>query len=175
MAAVGLIRAARAGERFLREETEKISKEFRVSSDVDEKLLKASLFATAIRNARSAQSAEVVYPSGKTKEVSLRPQPEFDFAQAVATGTGEYGPRKARIFPRHAKVLLIPRSIGPRLGEKGESFVRIDGKYFMFRPFSRGMRPNPYDQRAADKLEAVLDGVWANVVQAFAEQKQEFS
>lgn len=174
MAVTGLIRTARAGERFLREETEKISKEFNVGSDVDEKGLKASLFANAIRNARSGQTAEVVYPSGKTKEVSLRPQPEFNFARAVAEGTGEYGPRKARIFPKHAKVLLIPKSIGPRLGEKRESFIRIDGKYFVFRRYSRGMRPNQYDIRAVKRLEAVIDKIWDEVVRAFANQEKAF-
>lgn len=171
MAVAGLIQTKDYGERFLRDETQKISREFRVASDIDQKTLKASLFATAIRNARSGQSAEVVYPSGKTKEVSLRPRPEFDFARAVAEGTGEFGPRKRRIFPRHAKVLLIPKSSGPRLGERKESFVRIDGKYFVFRRFSRGMRPNPYDERAAQKLEAVVDQIWDRVVKAFAAGK----
>jgi len=168
LALVGLIQTKDYGERFLRDETQKISKEFRVASDVDERKLQVSLFATAIRNARSAQSAEVVYPSGKTKEVSLRPQPEFDFAGAVAQGTGLYGPRKARIFPKHAKALLIPKSIGPRLGEKRSALVRIDGRYFVFSRFSRGMRPNRYDERAAARLEAVIDEIWDRVVKAFA-------
>jgi hypothetical protein len=173
MAVVGLIRTSRQGERHLREETSRISKEFAISSDVDETALKASLFATAIRNARGAQTAEVVYPSGRTKEVSLRPQPEYDFARAVAKGTGVYktdgafGPQ-AVIRPRNAKALLIPKSIGPRLGEKGGAVVRIDGKYYVFSRFSRGMRPNPYDERAAQKLEAELGQIWDRVVAAFA-------
>lgn len=169
MALAGLIQTKDYGERFLRDETSKISKEFRVASDVDPRRLRVSLFATAIRNARSGQSAEVVYPSGRTKEVSLRPQPEFDFARAVAEGTGEHGPRGRRIFPRHAKVLLVPKSIGPRLGDRSESFLRIDGRYFVFRRFSRGMRPNPYDERAARKLEAVVDEIWDRVVKVFAD------
>jgi hypothetical protein len=179
MAVAGLIRTARQGERHLRAETEKISREFAVSSDVDEQTLTASLFVTAIRNARSAQTAEVVYPSGRTREVSLRPQPEYDFARAVAQGTGVYktdgafGPQ-AVIRPRNAKVLLIPKNIGPRLGEKGESFVRIDGRYFVFRRFSRGMRPNPYDERAAQKLKGEIDGIWDRVAKSFANQEKEF-
>lgn len=173
MMVAGLIRTAQAGERLLRAETEKISREFNVSSDVDEQGLRASLFVTAIRNARSAQSAEVVYPGGKTKEVSLRPQPDFDFAQAVATGTGEYGPRKAKIFPKVAKALLIPKPIGPRVGGK-ETLVRIEGRYYMFSAWSRGMKPNPYDERAAQALEGEIDAIWERTVRAFANQEEEF-
>lgn len=174
MMVAGLIRTSRAGEEHLRSQTEKISKLFRVSSDVDEESLTASLFATAIRPARSAQSAEVVYPSGKTKEVTLRLQPEFDFAQAVAEGTGLYGPRRATIFPKVAKVLLVPKAIGPRQGEKGGSLVRIDGRYYVYAAWTRGMRPNPYHERAADLLEAEIDPIWDGVVKAFANQETKF-
>ncbi len=173
LSVVGLIRTARAGEKHLRSETEKISKLFRVSSDVDEEALSASLFATAIRPARSAQSAEVIYPSGHTKEVTLRPQPEFDFAQAVAEGTGLYGPKKRKIVPREAKALLIPKNIGPRLRDNG-TYVRFDGQYYIFSAYSRGMRPNPYHERAAVALEGDVEAIWDRVVKAFANQEEEF-
>jgi hypothetical protein len=171
MALVGLTQTKNYGERFLRDETSKISKEFSISSDIDPRRLSASLFATARIPARSGQTAEVVYPSGRTKKVSLRPQPEVDIAKFIAEGTGIYGPRKRRIVPRHAKVLLIPKGIGPRMGERRESFVRIDGKYFVFRPSSRGMRPNRYDVRAGERLEREVDEIWDRVVAKFAEGK----
>jgi hypothetical protein len=173
MLIAGLVRTAQAGEKHLRAETEKISKEFNVSSDVDDENLTASLFATAIRNARSAQSAEVIYPSGRTKEVTLRPQPEFDFAQAVAEGTGLYGPKKRKIVPREAKALLIPKSIGPRLRDNG-TYVRFDGQYYIFSAYSRGMQANPYHERAADALEAEIPAIWERVALAFANQEDAF-
>lgn len=180
MALAGFIRVARAGERLLEAETKKISKEFRISSDVDEKTLTASLFATAIRNARPRRTATLHLSSGKTREVSLRPTREFDYAQAVATGAGVHrvggyiGP-KPMITPRTAKVLLIPYKYASLTGRRGkESYISDGGELFIVRPRAQGMKPNPYPDRAANKLEAQVEPIFDRVMAAFATGEKEF-
>jgi hypothetical protein len=103
-------------------------------------------------------------PSGKTKEVKLRPVPSFNYAQAVAEGTGVYatggvyGP-KPYISPR-GKALLVPVNSVPTLNGKPESYITADGKMFVLRRWMRGMRPNPYHERAARRLEPVAQPIY---------------
>lgn len=177
MALAGLRQIANAGERLLRTETEKISKEFHVSSDVDEAKLTVSLFAAAIRNAKPRREATLHLASGKTREVTLRPTREYDFARAVAEGTGVHrvggviGP-KPMIRPTSAKVLLIPYKYASLSGKRGkESYISDGGQLYIVRPRAQGMRPNDYPGRAAGKLEAMIDPIFDRVAAAFAKQE----
>ena len=177
MALAGLAQTANAGERLLRTEAEQISKEFHVSSSVDEANLTADLFAAAIRNARPRREATLHLSSGKTREVTLRPTREYDFARAVAEGTGVHriggyiGP-KPMISPTSAKVLLIPYKYASLTGRRGkESYIDDGGQLYIVRPRAQGMKANDYPERAAVKLEGMIDKIWDRVAAAFANQQ----
>lgn len=144
----GLVKSLRRigerGEQLLRDnvprETNNLAQG--VSSDVHENQLSVDLIVSARAGRRGARSATVHYPSGETKQVKLRAQKPFDYAEAVARG------RKA-IRPRQAKVLLIPVSSPPQ----GESYLTAGGETFVLRRSARATKPNEYDKRALAQLQ----------------------
>jgi hypothetical protein len=190
MAEVGLRRTVERGEQLLREEVPKKTHNLEqgVSSDVDVSALRGDLIVSARSGRVGIEGALLHEASGKTKEISLRPQPAFDYAEAVARGTGIYGPRGAVITPKSGKALLIPIdgppvSLGGKvvqgkrtvtLSGQQESYITSGGKTFIVRRFSKGMKPNQYDVRAAQRLEAEVQAIWERVVAAFANQEKEF-
>jgi len=115
-----------------------VSSEYRKS----EQGYRGELIISAVRERLNAQGATLHLPSGKTKPVKLRPQPEFNYAEAVARG-------RVEIRPKQAKVLLIPVSDPP----VGESYIEASGQTFILRPRAKAVKPNPYDLRAAERLE----------------------
>lgn len=116
---------------------------------------RGELIISAVNERRGARKATVHYPSGNTKEVSLRPQPAFNYAEAVARG-------RAEIRPKRAKILLIPVSTPPT----GETYVTSGDQTFVLRRKAAATKPNPYDLRAAARLEAdapqIVDRVLAD-------------
>lgn len=110
---------------------------------------------SAVREATSAGVATLHLPSGKTREVATRPQKAFDFAKAVAEGTGLFGVRGTLITPRRSRVLMIPvESVAA-----GEAYLTLGSQKYILRPASKGMRPNPYDERAASRLLSVAPDI----------------
>lgn len=145
---------ARLGERgyqLLRDEVPEVTgnlKQGVAPPDVDFENLTATLTVSA-RSARTGASEGTLHlPSGKTRSVKLRPQKEFNYAEAVATG-------RAAISPKKAKVLLIPVNAPP----SGGSYITADGKIFILRPSAKAVAPNPFDERAAARLENESVGI----------------
>lgn len=114
----------------------------------DSRLLRGDITVSAIREAEPAGTAVLHLAGGGTRPVKIAAQRAYDYAEAVARGTGLYGPRGQLIKPRAARALRIEvESVAP-----GESFVSHQGRLFVYRRFSKGMRPDNYDERAARRL-----------------------
>ena len=153
-AAKGALRAARdRGKELLREEVPggargKLGKGVRHADRLGGAVLESDLIVSAI-NANDGGEAQLHLPSGKTRKVALRAGPPHDFARDVAEGTGLYGPRGQMIVPLRGTALLIGvDSVSP-----GEAYLVKGRKKFVVRPRSRGMRPDPYHERAGERLE----------------------
>ncbi len=169
-----LRRATDRGEQLLREEVPKETGNLRrgVSSDVDVARLRSTLSVAARTGRVGPQSASLHLPSGKTVEIDLRSRPAFDYAEAVARGTGIYGPKHVAIRPKFGQALLIPVAAPPAaLNGKPQAYITSGGQVFILRRHSKGRRPNPYDVRAAQRLEREVDPIVNAVVQAFANQE----
>ncbi len=146
---VALLRVVERAEQLLADEVPVVTTNLRqgITSDVHATKLKATVTISARRGRQGVRTAEVVAPDGSRKSVKLRAQARFDYAEAVARGTGVYGPTGQPIRPKNAKVLIVPGTPGPN-----ESYIEIDGKKFLFRRSVKGRKPNPYDQRAIARL-----------------------
>lgn len=113
------------------------------SPDVDYQKLEATLTVSERSNIIGSRSGKVIGADGKEKKtVTLRPQKAFNYAEAVAKG-------RPAIRPRRGKSLLIPVPTAP----SGESYLIADGKIYVFRRSAEATRPNPFDERAARRLE----------------------
>lgn len=125
--------------------------------DVDYVKLRAELNVTA-RSARSgATTAQVFDSKGKAvKTVSLRPTPAYNYAAAVAQG-------RPSIRPRHGKALLIPVPSAPR----GEGYLLINGQAYVVRRSAKATKPNPFDERAARRLEKEAPDIGRKVLEQF--------
>jgi hypothetical protein len=106
------------------------------------------LVISAFRERRGARQAQIFYPSGTTKTVSLRPQPAFNYAEAVAKGRKE-------IRPVRAKLLLIPVASAP----SNETYVKSAGEIFVLRRRAKATKPNPFPDRALKRLETAAEGI----------------
>lgn len=125
--------------------------------DVDYDKLEAVLTVSARSGRNAATSGVVIGADGQTKKhVSLRPRPSFNYAAAVARG------RRA-IRPKTAKVLLIPVPTAP----VGESYVLAGGQVFIFRPSAKATQPNPFDERAAKRLEGEAQSIGEAILRKF--------
>lgn len=144
-------RLAERGYQLLREEVPVETgnlKQGVAPPDVDYANMTATLTVSA-RSARTgAGTATLHLKSGKTKAISLRPQPAFNYAEAVARG-------RAAISPKRAKVLLIPVASAP--GD--ESYLEAGGKIYVFRKSAKATKPNPFDERAAKRLESEIPAI----------------
>jgi hypothetical protein len=162
-ARVGLFRVAELTEQALSEEVPVVTSNLRqgITSDVDPDALTATVNVSARSGRASAQSAQLIRGDGTTVSIPLRARPAFDYAEAVARGTGIFGPQGAPIRPKSAKVLLVPGS--PKLDAKGrrESYVLgAGGVTYVFRRSVKGVRPNPYDERALARVRPQVAGVF---------------
>jgi hypothetical protein len=169
---VGLRRVIERGEQLTRDEAPRASGNLKqgISSDVrvTDRLLRGEINAAA-RSRTSAGAAVLHLPSGKTRKVSLKPSPAYDYAEAVAAGTGLYGPRHARVQPRSRKALLIPVETVPIDTKTGkpEAYIDVQGRMFILRRSTAGMKPNPFDERAANRLaqeaQPIMDTALGNL------------
>jgi len=85
--------------------------------------------------------------------VTLRARPAFDYAETITVG-------RPSIRPAEAGALLIPAS-EVRLSPSGkaQAFIQVGGETFVARPQARGVPANPFDERAANRTESVIDEV----------------
>lgn len=113
--------------------------------DVDYEAMEATLTVTGRSARRNGGEAEVFNADGKkTGTVSLRPSPAYNYAEVVARGN-----KDATLTPKNAKAFLIPVSVAPR----GEGYLSIRGEYFIVRRSRKGKPANPFDIRAAERLQ----------------------
>jgi len=184
MSEVGLERTAERGRQLLVEEVPKVTHNLEQGvqePDINLVTLTAELAVSARSGRVGIEGALLHEASGRTKEISLRPRPAYDYAQAVARGTGVYaqdndfiGPH-SYIAPRSAQALLIPISgPPPSLNGKPQAYITSGGQVYIVRRYSKGMKANPYDVRAAQRLETEVDAIWDRVAKAFADQEKEF-
>lgn len=111
------------------------------------------LLTVSARSARrGARTATLHLKSGKTKSVKLRATPGFNYAERVARG-------RPAIRAKSAKALLIPVDSPP----SGESYIESEGRFYIVRKQAKATKPNPYDERAARRLEveavSIVDAV----------------
>lgn len=177
MAIAGLHRTSERGLKLLRQEVPKITHNLEqgVSADVNEEKLQAEFLVSARSGRQGVEGALLHLPSGATREISLRQVAAFDYAEAVARGTGLHGPKRAVIRPKSGKALLIPvGAVPPAINGKPQAYITSGGKIYVLRRFSRGRKADPYDVRAAERLEAEIPAIWKAVIDNFAEAKQEY-
>jgi hypothetical protein len=180
VAEVGLRRTVERGERLLREEVPKVTHNLEqgVSSDVDASALRGDLIVSARSGRVGVEGGLLHLANGQTREVTLRARPAYDYARAVAKGTGVYsidheiGPTPV-IRPTSAKALLVPVDTVPTLNGKTLSYIESNGQKYIVRKYIKGRKPDPYDERAANRLESEVDAIFDRVVQAFANQEVE--
>ena len=174
MTEVGLQRVTDRGEQLLKEEAPKVTGNLRlgISSNIDRVRLRSEIVASAVQRQIGVEGGLLHLPSGATREITFRARPAFDYAQAVAEGTGVYGPRGQVITPRSGKALLIPVGAVP-MSEKGkpQAYITSGGKIYVLRKFSRGRKANDYPGRAAARLESEVPAIFDGVVADFAEQR----
>lgn len=115
--------------------------------DIDEGNLTALLTVSA-RSARTGGSATVHYASGKTKQIALKPQMSFNYAEVVARG-------RPALKPKAGKALLIEVDGAP----SGGSFITANGKTYVVRKSAKAQKANPYDERAAAQIEKEAEAI----------------
>jgi hypothetical protein len=163
-----IVRAKRAligrlGERgyqLLREEVPYLTgnlKQGVAPPDVNYEKLEATLTVSARSAATGSAEGTVYGADGKEKKkVSLRPRPAFNYAAAVAEG-------RPAISPKNGKALLIPVPVAPI----GEGYLLAGGQIFIFRKSAAATKPNPFDQRAAKRLENESVGIAEKVLEKY--------
>lgn len=171
-AEVGTRRLAERGEQLVREEAPKRTTNLiqGVSSEVTvgRGQIRGEIVITARSGRRGRREGVLHRPSGKTKKVTLRAVPAFNYPQAVAEGTGVYstggvfGPQPV-IRPKKGKALLVPVSGPP----SGEPYIVADGQVYVMRRYIKGMRPNPYHERAGARLAAEAQPIYDRAVRDF--------
>jgi hypothetical protein len=167
----GLGQVAERGEQLVREEVPKVTHnlELGISSDVDPDAMQGFVIASARTGRQDAGKATLHLPGGKTKEIKTRAVEPFNYAQAVAEGTGVYGPKGAVIRPRKGKALIVPVQAAPT----NEPYIVKDGQVFVVRRSIKGRKPDGYDQRAGARLEQEAPGIYDKVLESFAGGEQQ--
>ena len=126
--------------------------------EVDLENLTATLTVSASRGRTGTRLATVVGADGKEKKrVTLRAQPSYNYAEVVARGYDE------RVKPKASKALLIPVSTKP---DKG-GYLLAGGQIFVVRKHTKGIKANPFDERAAVRLQREADGIAERVLRKF--------
>lgn len=156
-------RLAERGYQLLRREVPKQTTNLQqgvAPPDVDYEVLEATLTVSARSGMTGARVAEVFGSDGKkTKTVTLRPQPAYNYAEVVARGN-----KKATMTPKTAKAFLIPVGSKPDTG----GYLMVGGQIYVLRKSRRGQAANPFDVRAAEALQkeasSIADGVIARAL-----------
>ena len=111
--------------------------------EIDYETMSGAITVTGRTGRTGAGAAEVFDAAGKkVKTVTLRPRPGFNYAQQLVTG-------RPSISPKVGKALLIPVTTAP----DGEGYLMIGGQIYIYRRSAKAVPPNPFDQRAARRLE----------------------
>jgi hypothetical protein len=154
-------RLAERGYQLLREEVPKVTRNLMqgvAPPEVDYEKLVAVLTVSARSSRIGAQSGTVIGADGKEKKkVSLRPRPDYNYAAVVAEGY------KPRIRPKKAKALLVPVPTAP----SDESYLIAGGQIFVFRKSAKGIKANPYHERAGTRLEGESAKIGESVLAKF--------
>jgi hypothetical protein len=117
----------------------------------------AVLTVTARSAKRGARAATLHLKNGKTKQITLRGASQFNYAETVAKG-------RPALRAKQGRALLIPVSSAP----SGESYIVADGQVFVVRKTAKAVKPNPYDERAAKRLQDESVKIVAGVIEDFA-------
>ena len=127
---------------------------------IDEEELEATLTVSAKSPPIGAREAKVFNEEGEDtgKTVSLRAQPAYNYADVVARGN-----KAATLRPKTAKAFLIPVPTAPVKG----GYLLAGGQIFVLRTSRKGMKPNPYDERAAKRLESEATRIGEAVLKQF--------
>jgi hypothetical protein len=140
--------------------------------DVDYDKLQALLTVSARSAETGATDAKMIGADGKQKRsVTLKPQKPFNYAESVARGRRGFtakgaslGPKGERpVGPGFARALLIPVPTAP----SGESYLIANGQIFIFRRSVKATKPNPFDERAAKRLEGEAAKIGEAVLKQF--------
>jgi len=169
-AEVGLRRLTERGEQLVRAEAPKVTHNLEqgVSSDVKVgRVMRGEIIVSARSGRRGQRKATLHLASGKTKQITLRAQPAFDYAEAVARGTGTFGPTGAAITPKKARALLVPVTSVPTLNGKPVPYISDGGQLFIMRRSMKGRKANPFDERAARRLEPEVQPIFDRALGEF--------
>lgn len=127
------------------------------SPDVDFENLTATLTVSARSGRTGSRQAVVVGADGKEKKkVTLRAQPSFNYAEAVAEG-------RPSISPKRGKALLIPVPTTPTKG----GYLIAGGQIFVVRKSARAVKANPFHERAGKRLEESAASIAEKVLRKF--------
>jgi hypothetical protein len=157
-------RLAERGVQLLRAEVPKKTRNLMqgvAPPDIDYKKMQATLTVSAMRARTGARTATLIGEDGEEKKkVSLRAQDAYDYAAVVASG---YKPQAA---PKRAKAFIVPVSTAPTSGSylKGD-----DGQIYVVRRQIGAIPANPYDERAARRLEDETENIALATLKQFFE------
>lgn len=164
-ARAAMIRLLDQGEEYIREEaperTGNLKGKRNAGGSVSSEYLKTetgysgTINLSAIRERQNAATGTLVSPKGKQRQVQLRAQPAFDYAEVVATG------RPRLTAPANAKAFLIPVQSAP----SGESYIKARGQIFVVRKTVGPQKPNDYPGRALTRLGGVAEGITLKALQ----------
>lgn len=93
----------------------------------------------------------------------------FNFALVLYRGSGLYGPRKARIFPKVKKILAWVISGERPTTPQGWKQARIEGRARFARSVA-GMKPNLFMDRGMKKAEKEAPAIFARELQKMNEE-----
>ncbi|CAN5335288.1 hypothetical protein BH10ACI2_BH10ACI2_21060 [soil metagenome] len=140
--------------------------------DVNYALLEATLTVLARSAETGPTQGKIFGKDGKEKKtVTLKPQHAFNYAEVVARGRKAFtakgnrlGPKgESPIGPGFARALIIPVPTAP----SGESYLVANGKFFIFRRSAKAVPANPFDERAAVRLEKESTAIAEAVLKQF--------
>lgn len=149
------------GYHLLREEVPKKTTNLQIkgvkNAEYDYENLTALIVVSATRDKLGAISGKVIGADGEVKKtVSLRAGKAFNYAEAVARG-------RPAITPKNGKALLIPVPTAP----SGESYLLAGGQIYVFRRSAKATKPNPFDERAAKRLENEAPNIAEAILRKF--------
>jgi hypothetical protein len=149
---VGLTAATNRGAEIMKQEAPELSGRLRegVKPHVDLASMRGEVEVSAIRPAQPAHTEIIVSARGRSREVKFAAQPAFDYSQVVAEGSGIFGARGQEIKPKHGKKLRF-----------------MIGGHVVFAGSVEGQRPNPYDERAGDRLELEVEGIVGDAIERY--------
>lgn len=161
-----IVRLLEQGEEFIREEaperTGNLKGKRNAGGSVSSTYRKTGtgysgdINVSAVRERLNATTGEAVSPKGKRRQVKLRAQPAFNYAEVVATG------RPRLTAPKKAQAFLIPVVSAPTSG----GYIVARGQIFVVRKSVGPQQPNDYPGRALNRLAGDAEAI---VVRAYAD------